>query len=300
VATYTQSSWLSWLVKVARKDVRARPNPLREVALVGALFLVYKLGRAAADGRVRLANANAIRVLGFEHWLRLPSEVDVQHLLLHSHELVRGINAFYAWVHFPAAATFLVWLYIRRPDDYLFGRRMLAAVTAAALAVHISFPLEPPRLTRGHGFIDTASWLGPAVYGSPAADKISNQYAAMPSLHVGWALVIAVVLMHGSRSRWRLAWLAYPATTTIVVVGTANHYWLDAIAALILVTVAYSIFQPAGRRRSPSATPLAPAPRPIPPAEQTHPSYATTAMIALPEKLPRRSEVTSLPTGPPA
>jgi PAP2 superfamily len=232
--------WLTAVPGGCRKASSAasvRPRPGREIVLVAVLFLGYKLGRAAAAGRVGLADANADRVWAVERWIGLPSEHAVQHLLLRSDIAVRAVNAFYAWVHFPAAALFLVWLYLRRPEDYLLGRRMLAAVTAVALVVHVTFPLAPPRLA-GLGFVDTAATLGPAVYGSPAADKISNLYAAMPSLHVGWALVVAVVLMRGTASRWRLVWLAYPTTTTLVVVATANHYWLDALAAAVLGCVA--------------------------------------------------------------
>jgi hypothetical protein len=265
----------------------ARPRPLREVALVAVLFLGYKAGRALAAGRVGLADANADRVWGFERWIRLPGEEAVQDFLLHSDVAVRVVNAFYAWVHFPAAAVFLVWLYLRRPADYVLGRRMLAAVTAAALVVHVVFPLAPPRLTSGLGFVDTAARLGPAVYGSPVTDKISNQYAAMPSLHVGWALVVALVLMRGTSSRWRLAWLAYPVTTILVVVGTANHYWLDAFAAAVLVGVAYRVFRPtahaAGRNDHVRAV-RAPAERQVPgPARPERP-----VRIALPA--PRSAE----------
>jgi hypothetical protein len=260
---------------------RTRPTPLREVALVALLFLGYKLGRAAVAGRVGLADANADRVWGFERWLRLPSEAAVQRVLLHSEALVRAVNAFYAYVHFPVAAAFLVWLYVRRPADYLLGRRMLAAVTAAALVVHVSFPLAPPRLISALGLVDTAAWLGPAVYGTPATDKISNQYAAMPSLHVGWALVVALVLMHGFRSRWRYLWLAYPAVTTLVVVGSANHYWLDAVAAVILVAVAFRVFSrlPSARRTAGTQAALDPRPaagaQPVP--DDRHPALLMPA-----------------------
>jgi hypothetical protein len=257
-----------------------RPRPLREIALVAVLFVGYKLGRAAAAGRVGLADRNADRVWGFERWLHLPTEKSVQDLMLHSDNLVRAANVFYAYVHFPAAAVFLVWMYIRRPADYLLGRRMLAAVTAAALIVHVNFPLAPPRLG-DLKMIDTAAWLGPAVYGTPATDKISNQYAAMPSLHVGWALVVALVLIRGSRSRLRYAWLGYPVITTLVVVSTANHYWLDAVAAVALVVVAFAVClrMPARARSAPRLTA----------ADLTARLPAVAAFTALPLVLARRS-----------
>jgi hypothetical protein len=115
---------------------------------------------------------------------------------------------------------------------------VLAAVTAAALVLHLLFPLAPPRMLAATGLVDTARVYGPSVYGSPATDSLSNQFAAMPSLHFGWALMVAVGLIVATRSRWRRLWLLHPALTLLVIVGTANHYWLDAIVATGLLGLA--------------------------------------------------------------
>jgi hypothetical protein len=94
--------------------------------------------------------------------------------------------------------------------------------------------------------------LGPSVYGPPQTDTLSIQYAAMPSLHVGWALVVACGLIVATSSRWRWLWLAHPVITTVVVVGTANHYWLDGVIAAILVG---ALMLAVGRVRGPAETP---------------------------------------------
>lgn len=217
------------------KPKRIRPRALPELALVVVLFLVYKAGRVAADGHVGKAFANESRIWRLERWLHLPSEVGIQHGLLSSETLVHVANCYYAWVHFLVSAAFLIWIYVRRPAHYVPLRRLMALVTAAALVVHVSFPLAPPRMISGLGMLDTAAVFGPSVYGPPSSDTLSNQYAAMPSLHVGWALIVAVGLIRAIRTRWRWLWALYPIATFAVVVGTANHYWMDGLVAITMV-----------------------------------------------------------------
>ncbi|WP_282692491.1 phosphatase PAP2 family protein [Streptomyces sp. CC208A] len=216
-----------------------RPPLLRELLLVTGLFLVYKFGRLLANGHETRAFHNADRVWDAERALRLPGEGAVQQLLLHSEPLVRTANTYYAAVHFPATIAFLAWLYWRRPAHYLWSRRVLALVTGAALALHILLPLAPPRLLAATGLVDTARVYGPSVYGAvPEADSMANQFAAMPSLHFGWALMVAIGLIAATRSPLRRWWLLHPAVTLLVIVGTANHYWLDALAAAVLLGLA--------------------------------------------------------------
>jgi hypothetical protein len=96
----------------------------------------------------------------------------------------------------------------------------------------------------GTGLIDTGQVFGPTVYGSqPASDSIENQFAAMPSLHFGWALMVAIGLIAATRSRWRWLWLLHPLVTLLVVIGTANHYWLDTIVAGALLAVALTFIR---------------------------------------------------------
>jgi hypothetical protein len=227
---------------------------LRELALVAALFLAYKVGRIAVSGRVSSAQHNAGSVWRLERWLHLPSEAALQHPLLHHHLLAHLANGYYAYVHFPATALCLLYLYVRQPAHYRWVRWMIALLTAAALAVHVLLPLAPPRLSAITGMVDTGHRFGPAVYGNPSTDTLSNQYAAMPSLHIGWALAVAVGLIAVMRSRWRWLWLAHPIATTLVVVSTGNHYWLDGIVAVtILALVALILHKPAPPR--PAAVP---------------------------------------------
>jgi hypothetical protein len=220
---------------------RAVRRALYEIVLVAVLFLAYKIGRFAADGHVGEAMANAEHVWNLERALHLPSEYALQHLLIAHAWLIKAANCYYAYVHFPATAAALIWLYVRRPGHYVATRRLLAWLTAAALAVHLLFPLAPPRMLADIGMVDTGRLFGPAVYGSPSTDTLTNQYAAMPSLHVGWALAVAVALMGATTGRRRWLWLAHPALTLLVVVLTGNHYWLDAIVVTALLGVVAAV-----------------------------------------------------------
>jgi hypothetical protein len=210
---------------------------LREIALVVILFLAYKLGRVAADGHVAEAMANARGVWHLERLLHLPSEYTLQHLVVGHEWLIKFANCYYAYVHFPITAACLIWMWVRRPEQYVRTRRMLAWLTATALIVHVLMPLAPPRMLTAMGMVDTGKLFGPEVYGSPTSDTLTNQYAAMPSLHVGWALAVAIALIGATGGRGRWLWLAHPAATLLVVVVTGNHYWLDAIVAAALLGV---------------------------------------------------------------
>ncbi|MFE0735994.1 phosphatase PAP2 family protein [Streptomyces sp. NPDC058855] len=263
--------------EVSRGPARGvRPPLLRELLLVTSLFLVYKLGRLFANGHEARAFRNADRVWDAERALRLPGEGAVQTLLLHGEPLIKAANTYYALVHFPATLAFLVWLYWRRPAHYLWSRRVLALLTAAALALHLTVPLAPPRLLAATGLVDTARVYGPSVYGAtPEADSMANQFAAMPSLHFGWALMVAIGLIAATRSPWRVLWSAHPLLTLLVIVGTANHYWLDALAATALLGLALALVRPPGRRTTSPPRPHAGSPEAPARASRTAASPAT-------------------------
>ncbi|MFD9301492.1 phosphatase PAP2 family protein [Streptomyces sp. NPDC060048] len=241
-----------------------RRRLLRELLLVAGLFAVYKAGRLLSTGRTDEAFRNAGRVWDVERALRLPGEGMVQRLLLDGpgDTLVHAANTYYAAVHFPATVLFLGWLYVRRPAHYLWTRRVLAVLTGAALVLHLSLPLAPPRMLAATHLIDTGQVYGPSVYGAaPAADTMANQFAAMPSLHFGWALMLALGMIAATSSRWRALWLLHPLLTLLVVVGTANHYWLDAIVAALLLGAAL-LLVPRPATRSLVALRSLPRPRP--------------------------------------
>jgi PAP2 superfamily protein len=217
------------------------PHLLPELALLLAVNAAYKYGRKLANGHRAEAFHHAGGVWSFERWAHLPSERAVQQGLLHSVSLVHAANWVYATVHFPAMLAFLGWMFVRKPAHYLWIRRAIVVQTMLALLGHLFFPLAPPRMLPEHGMVDTAAAYGPAVYGKPDGHSMANQYAAMPSLHVGWALAIAVGLIAAYRSHWRWLWLLHPLVTTLVVVATGNHYWLDCLVGSALLGVALAV-----------------------------------------------------------
>jgi hypothetical protein len=127
------------------------------------------------------------------------------------------------------------WLYARHPGTYIRFRRVMIAMTVVGLAIHLLYPLAPPRMFPHLGFVDTGQAVGPASYGHGSAySGFANQFAAMPSLHFGWALAVAWAAILASRSRLRWIVIAHPLLTLAAIVLTANHYWLDAIVATFL------------------------------------------------------------------
>ncbi|WP_079031741.1 phosphatase PAP2 family protein [Streptomyces specialis] len=229
----------------------SRPPLIRELLLIIVLYTGYKFGRKLANGQFTEAYENADRIWDLERAVRLPSEAWVQELVLHSESLIRSINVYYATVHFPAMALFVVYMYWRRPDHYLWFRRVLTWLTAGGLALHLLVPLAPPRLFRTEDMIDTSAVYGPGVYEEPDPDSMSNQFAAMPSLHVGWAVLIALVLIVVTRGRWRWLWLIHPAITVLAVVSTGHHYWMDGIVACAILAIVLAVLRPPAVSRPP-------------------------------------------------
>ncbi len=221
------------LVRVAPRLLSAA----REVLLLGSVFVLYELGRHLVRDRAGLAFADADTVVSLQRTLLLPSETTLQHLLMRSEDLTQAANVYYVSVHFPATIAFLIWMWLRRPRDYTWVRSVLVTVTMIALMLHVTFPLAPPRMLPQEGYVDTMALYGPSAYGE-GTESVTNQFAAMPSLHVAWALFIGVAIVTLLRSRWRWLALAHPLLTAVVVVGTGNHYWLDVLAAGALVLLA--------------------------------------------------------------
>lgn len=207
----------------------------REAVLLATLFLVYSAGRQIAARHTGSAFDHAHEVLAFQNWLHLPNEAALQHWSLQFPHVVQSANLYYASVHAPLTAVVLLWLSIWRPRAYSHVRWTMVSLTGLALVGHIAFPLAPPRMMPG--FVDTGLRFGQSVYGPDHTGGAVNQFAAMPSLHVGWAALIALSMILITRSRWRWLWLLHPIITFGVVVVTANHYWLDGLVALLLLAV---------------------------------------------------------------
>lgn len=218
-----------------------------EVALIAALCESYEQLRLHVGRNVEAAYTNGVHILRVEQWLHLPSEASLQRSFLHVPSLVVPANMYYIVAHWTGTFLFLAWVFFRHPARYPWIRRSFLMLTFTAFAVEAAVPAAPPRLLPG--FLDTARVYGPSVYGHGAVGDVANQFAAMPSLHVGWAALVAVGVIATMHSRWRWLALLYPATTLLVVVVTANHYFVDSGVALVLLVLALLTTRPNAIRR---------------------------------------------------
>jgi hypothetical protein len=204
-----------------------------ETAIVLGLYSLWQEGGSLADNHVAGAVSHARWVWSAERAMHLPSEVQAQGLVLSHPLLVEALNGFYDIVHVPALIGFLLWLYFRHRDQYARWRTIGAILTGACLLIQM-IPVAPPRLMPALGFVDTAMRYKESVY-APGGIGDATQLAAMPSVHVAWAVFVAVAVIAVSTSRWRWLVVLHPVATVFAVVATANHWWLDGIVAAALL-----------------------------------------------------------------
>jgi hypothetical protein len=224
---------LAGRVASGRSPRTARLAPyLQEAALVVGLYALWQLAASVSVLGTEGAFARARWIERFQHTLRLPSERTLQHIVLGHPLLTQACNLYYASMHFGVLLGFLLWLFVRHRRDYPLVRTILVVLTTACLVIQL-IPVAPPRLLPGLGYVDTAARYGQSVYN--VSGVTVDSLSAMPSVHVGWALLIAwaVIRISPSRHRWWI--LLHPALTVFVVVATANHFWLDGIVAGVLL-----------------------------------------------------------------
>ncbi|UDY23226.1 phosphatase PAP2 family protein [Nocardioides sp. Kera G14] len=223
---------------------------LLEFALISALYSIWRIARELPftheDGAIRRAR----EIDRLQHHLHLPSEIGLQHFALRHEWLAHFANAYYGTVHVPFLIAFLVWLWIWQRDRYPHWRNGLAYVTLGCLIIRF-VRVAPPRFLPELHFVDLASRMGFAVYGSDPSAGVSDQYAAMPSIHVAWAAVVAFGVLATATGRWRwLRWMVFLhlPLTMYAVAATGNHWWLDGIVALALLGIGL-VFDSWVRRR---------------------------------------------------
>jgi len=227
---------LGLFAKPSNRGLQYALSFARETAVVLGLYALWQYAGTLSLLHVTGAIARGRWIFDLQHDLHIPSELTVQHAVLHSSLLVQALNIFYATMHFPGMIAFLIWAFVRHRDRYPQVRNTMVLVTGAALAIQL-IPVAPPRLTPGLGFVDTPMLFHQSVYapvGSPGPDQLS----ALPSVHVAWAVLVAlgVIVISTSRIRWWI--LAHPVLTVLAVVATGNHWWFDGIVAVWLIGLA--------------------------------------------------------------
>lgn len=231
--------------RVGPRWTSRRPQLWRELVLMGSVYLAYSGIRNLAPDQAEAAQRNARAVLDFEKVLHIDIEKGLNHFVSNTPLIAYPAIYYYATLHLIMTAVTLVWLYRRRPTFYAPARAVLLVMTMAALIGYWLYPLAPPRLMTGGGYIDTAVKFELWGYTpSKAVVSLSNQYAAMPSMHFGWALWIGVVLIMVARTRvMRVVGVLYPLTTLTVIVVTGNHFLLDSIVAFLIAVAAVGVVQ---------------------------------------------------------
>lgn len=224
-----------------KRKVLGVPKLIIELALLGILYFVYSWVRNQVDGVEDIAVRNAERVIDLQEVLGL----NIEHLLndrLH-YGTILTIAAcwFYAVFHFVVTPGVLVWLYVKKPFYYSRYRLLLVSTTLVALAIFWLYPMAPPRLTPSSDLQDIMAinsdfgWW-PGTGGAP--ESVSNQYAAMPSVHCLWALWCGIAIFHLAKSpQVKALGVLYPLLTVLVVMATGHHFVLDAVVSMIILIV---------------------------------------------------------------
>tara|TARA_B100000073_G_C23743119_1_gene574328 strand:+ start:3332 stop:4159 length:828 start_codon:yes stop_codon:yes gene_type:complete len=223
-----------------------------EIALVLIFYIFYsairnQFGSASVGSDQALKNAESI--IDLEDALGLFVELEIQNLFIDWRWFIQFWNLFYGTFHFAVTAFALIWIYRKFPFLYPRWRTSFLCTTGLALIGFSLFPLMPPRLLTDCGqygaclttwpFVDTVSDIGGLwSFDSGTMQKVSNQYAAMPSLHFAWASWCTLALWPTLQSRWARGLIVfYPIATLFAVIVTGNHYWIDAIGGLIVLGV---------------------------------------------------------------
>lgn len=204
-----------------------------EFALIAALYSIWRIARKLPLARDEGAIERAYQIVDLQRTLRLPEEVALLDFVARHDWLAWASSAYYAGLHVPGLVAFLIWLYWRHRDVFPRWRNGLAIVTAGCLIVRF-VRVAPPRMLPELGYYDLTALHGFDLYG-PVGTGVSDQFAAMPSIHVAWAAVVSFGVIAASTSRWRWVFGLHLIITFLVVSATGNHWWLDGVAAVAIL-----------------------------------------------------------------
>jgi hypothetical protein len=205
---------------------------LRQFLLFVVAFLLYNLvrGLAGHPGYYK-PFGDAMKIIDFERAIHIFVEPSINAWVQNVHWLMDIADWVYLNGHFFVTVAAVAFIYTRRNDSFYFVRNVLLVSMAIALVGYWLYPTAPPRLMPEWGFTDTVSQLvtgGKGWTDNGPAGAFVNTYAAVPSMHICFALIIGVSMSRLVRRRWaRIAWRLYPVLVTFVVVATANHFFID-------------------------------------------------------------------------
>jgi hypothetical protein len=230
-------SGLIWLLKPRGPKGRALVAAVKECGIVLGLFSFWQLAGTLAHHNAAGAVHRGERLLAVERDLHIANEHGTQRLIEGHSVLAQACNIYYIYGHFNGLILFLAFVWFAHRALYPSVRMTVVLLTAGCFVLHTLVTVAPPRLLPGGGFADTAAEYGQSVYGQTTLN-VADQLSAFPSVHVGWAALVAWWMWRASPWRWGWVGVAHLAVTSFVVVATANHYWLDGLAAIGILAVA--------------------------------------------------------------
>jgi membrane-associated phospholipid phosphatase len=212
---------------------------LRQIVLFCGAYWLYRLVRGLVDGRGAEAFDNARSVIAVERDLGLFFEPALHSWASAHTAVIDAASWMYVNSHFVVTTVALAWIYLRRNERFYFVRNMFMVAMGIALVGYMAVPTAPPRFMPEWGFTDSVAAFTGVKADSASADLLFNPYAAIPSMHVAFALMLGVSMARIVRRSWaRALWLAYAPVVTFVVVATANHWWLDAFLGAVVAVAA--------------------------------------------------------------
>ena len=213
-----------------RERIARRNHVVVEALVVLSLYAAYQMSRGFANDSASPALDHAREVVSLEERLKLFHEGTLQDAVMRLPGMIDAFGFAYMSLHLVGTVAVLIWLYARRPDWFPLLRTALAIASAIALSIYFLYPTAPPRLA-GIGIVDTVTTINDIDLRSRLLGEFYNPFAAIPSMHFGYALLLGVAVAWLSQSRpVRLAALAYPSFVLLVIVATGNHFILDAAA----------------------------------------------------------------------
>jgi hypothetical protein len=214
---------------------------LVEVATLAALYGIYEAARGQGHATLAAARAHTDGIVSLEQNLHVFGEREIQSAAHWLPGLPTLLGVAYIGLHFLGTAAFLVWLYRRHPERFPFVRNLLVGATGVALVIYLLYPVAPPRLA-GLGFVDTVSHNAKVNLSSDLLGSLYNPFAAVPSLHFGYALLVGVTIALVARGRMaRIIGGAYPVAMLFIIVATGNHFFFDALAGGLAIGAGYVI-----------------------------------------------------------
>ena len=213
----------------------------QQLAIVVAVYAIYSAVRALSSDAADVAVAQAQDIVRWQRQWGLYWEPDIQAWTTESLTVTHIANTVYFWFHLPLLIVFAVWMFFADRQRFRFLRNVWVITQVIGVAVYFLYPVAPPRLLpESYGFVDTMAQLSPINYSSAEAGPLMNQYAAFPSLHFAWSVIIAVGFYQ--TLPWRPAKalpLLFPLASFWSIVGTGNHYVADALGGGIVVSAAF-------------------------------------------------------------